>query len=143
MYWRLSTERSLDFWPGRVRRFRPRGESARKGSRLHCLLCCSRLYLSLCCCPLSCSTLPCTKLGRAGLTRGQLASEECWGASGGFSGEQTSFQAGGVTAFMTEALRQQSSSHIPLFLLDRNNNYSFGVGQGVTAGTSHWLDLRT
>jgi hypothetical protein len=60
-------------------------------------------------------------------------------ASGGVSGEQTSSQ---VAALMTEALRQWSSSHTPLFLLDETLRYSFGVGHGLKAGTSHWVGLR-
>ena len=47
-----------------------------------------------------------------------------------------------VTALRTEALRSQSSSHTPLILPDRILLYSFGVGQGLTIGTSHWLCLR-
>ena len=39
-------------------------------------------------------------------------------------------------------LRQCSSSHTPLILLDRILIYSFVVGQGLTTGTFHWLDLR-
>jgi hypothetical protein len=46
-----------------------------------------------------------------------------------------------VTALMTEALRGWSSSHTPI-LLDRIFIYSFGVGQGLTGGTSHWLGMR-
>ena len=39
-------------------------------------------------------------------------------------------------------LRQCSSSHTPLILLDRILIYSFGVGKGLTTGTSHWFGLR-
>ena len=44
---------------------------------------------------------------------------------------------------MTEALGQQSSFHTPLIFLYRIVIYSFGVGQCLTTGTSHWLGLRT
>lgn len=57
-------------------------------------------------------------------------------------GEQISSPSGSVTALMTEALRQQSSSHTPLFLLDGILLYSFGVGQGLTVDASYWLVLR-
>ena len=39
-------------------------------------------------------------------------------------------------------LGQQSISHTPLILLDRILIYSFGVGKGLTTGTSHWFGLR-
>jgi hypothetical protein len=52
------------------------------------------------------------------------------------------FPSGSATALMTEALRQQNSSHTPLFLLDRILIYNFGVGQGLTTSTSRWLGLR-
>jgi hypothetical protein len=47
-----------------------------------------------------------------------------------------------VTALRTEALRRRSSSYTPLILLVRILIYSFGLGQGLTTGTSHWLGLR-
>ena len=52
------------------------------------------------------------------------------------------FPSGSATALMTEALRQQNSSHTPLFLLDRILIYNFGVGKGLTTGTSNWFGLR-
>lgn len=52
------------------------------------------------------------------------------------------FPSVSVTALMMEALTGRSSSHMPLFLLDRILIYSCGAGQGLTAGTSHWLSLR-
>jgi hypothetical protein len=39
-------------------------------------------------------------------------------------------------------LGQRSSSHTPLILPDRILKYSFGVGKGLTTGTSHWFGLR-
>lgn len=53
------------------------------------------------------------------------------------SGEQISFPSGSVTALVAEALRLRSSSHIPLIRLDRTLIYTFGVGEGLTAGTSY------
>jgi hypothetical protein len=70
------------------------------------------------------------------LVRGQLVSEECGGASGGFSGKQISSQVA-----LLQLLRQKFSDngiifYTPLFLFDRILIYSFGVGQGLKAGTS-------
>jgi hypothetical protein len=36
----------------------------------------------------------------------------------------------------------RSNSHTALFLLHRLLMYGFGVGQGLTVGTSYWLGLR-
>lgn len=51
-------------------------------------------------------------------------------------------QSSSVMALMTEVLRQWSISRTPLILLDRILTYSFGVGQGLTAGISYWFGLR-
>jgi hypothetical protein len=61
------------------------------------------------------------------------------GASGSALGEQTSSE---VLLLLGQRLRWQSSSRTPLILLDRILIYSFGVGQGLTTGTSHWLGPR-
>ena len=72
-----------------------------------------------------------------------LASEGCRRASFWWHFRRADlFPGGKVTALMTEALRWQSNSLTPLFLLDRIFIYSFGVGWVLTIGASYWLDLR-
>ena len=95
--------------------------------------CCSWLHLRLCYASNS------TKSGQAGPTKGRLASEECSRASGGLSGRADLFPR--VTALWTEG----SDNRVvlaPLILPDRILIYSFGMGKGLTTGTSHWFGLR-
>lgn len=47
-----------------------------------------------------------------------------------------------VTALRTEGLDNRVVLCIPLILPDRILVYSFGVGKGLTTGTSHWFGLR-
>jgi hypothetical protein len=80
-------------------------------------------------CQLSYYKPPCTEImpGWASFRGPESSSSQ----RGGTSGEHTS-PSGNVTALIMEALRRWSSSHIPLFLLDRIILYSFGVGQVLT-----------
>jgi len=57
-------------------------------------------------------------------------------------GEQISSPSSGVTALMTEDLRRWKNFCTHLILLDRILKYSFGVVQGLAAGTSYWFGLR-
>jgi len=75
-----------------------------------------------------------------GLSQRETGKQVRQGVKGSFW--QIPSPSGGVTALMTEALRQWSNSCTPIILLNRILIYSFGMGLGRTAVTSYWFGLR-
>jgi hypothetical protein len=112
-----------DLWPGWVRGS-GKGEKVwgrREAPPLSLLLLSQLLHIALC------------------WVQGGPTSQ--WGASGGISGEQTSSQVA-VLQHLWQKLSYDKLVLTPSFFLDRILTYSFGVGQGLTGGSSHWLGLR-
>jgi hypothetical protein len=137
MYWRLFMKIS---GPARCKGSgKAEREPAGSGSCLHCLCCCSGLHLSLH------EAIPVITLHWVGLGWAYERPTNEWKVQGSFLWHfwrADMFPSSSVTDLMTDAVRQWSNSHTPLFLLDRFLIYSFGVGNGLIAGASYCLGLR-